>query len=363
MKRYYKLLNVRGVLSALGSLFLLASCSSYQYAGYDNDGIYSSSKDGEAYTANDYEESYEDALYYKNLFGEKAAQFEAVPENGAIFTDIESYSSGQYSDETMFGPEGLEYQSGNAAWGTNPDEIAVNVYNNYPFYGSFGFGHPFYAGFYDPFYGPGFGRFGFHDPFYGPGFGRFGFHDPFYFGHPFAYNPWRWNVGWGFGWGGYYGFGHRFSPYYPYGGGFYDYYPSYNRRDVAYNNGRRGSYSNDYRNRQATSESRISRIQGYSNSRNVRAAGTRANDSRTYQSRSTRVRSSSDRREDAYRSSTQRRSVPAVRSSASERSRPAVRSSRSSRSNNSTYRSSTNTRSSSGTRSTSSRSSRGRGGN
>ncbi|MCC8360779.1 hypothetical protein [Salinimicrobium sediminilitoris] len=350
MKRYYKLLNVRSLLPALGSLFLLASCSSYQYAGYENDGIYSSSQSGEAYTANDYEESYEDALYYKNLFGEKAEQFGAVSQDGAIFTDVESYSSGQY-DENMFGAEGMEYEPGRAAWGTDPDEIAVNIYNNYPAYGSFyyPYGYPYYTGFYDPFWGPR----------YYP----YGFYDPFYFGSPYTYNSWRWNIGWGFGWGGYYGYGHRYSPYHPYGG-YSNYYPYYNRSNVAYNTGRRDSYSNSYRDRQANSESRISRIQGYSNTRNVRAAGTRVNDNRTYQTRSTRVRSSSTRTNDTYRSSSQRRSSPAVRSNSSSNPRPEARSSRSSRSNNSSYRSSSsNTRSSSsGTGSSSSRSSRGRGG-
>ena len=355
MKRYYKLLNLRSLATALGSLFLLASCSSYQYAGYDNDGIYSSPSNGEAYTDNDYEESYEDALYYKNLFGEKAEQFEAVPADGAIFTDIESYSSGQY-DENMFGAEGLEYEPGRAAWGTDPDEIAINVYNNYPHYSPFyyGYGYPY------AYYG------GFYDPFWGPRYYRYGFYDPFYYGHPYAYNSWRWNIGFGFGWGGYYGYGHRYSPWYPYGH-YYDHYPRMYRRDVAYNASRRDAYSDTYRDRRAvSSDSRISRIQGYSNSRNVRAAGTRVNDSRTYQTRSTRVRSTSTRSDDAYRSSSQRRSVPAVRSGSYENSRPAVRSSRSSRSNNSTYRSSSSsTRStSSGTRSSSSsRSSRGRGGN
>lgn len=351
MKRYYKLLNLRSLLTALGSLFLLASCSSYQYAGYDNDGIYSSSNQQEAYTANDYEESYEDALYYKNLFGQKAEEFEAVPANGAIFTDVESYSSGQYN-ENMFGAEGLEYEPGRAAWGTDPDEIAINVYNNYPFYGpyAFGFGHPFYGGFYDP--------------FFGPRYFRYGFYDPFFYGHPYAYHSWRWNMGWGFGWDAYYGYGHRFSPWFPYGGYYRNYYPSYNRRDVAYNTGRRDTYANSYRDRQVNTDSRMSRIQGYSNSRNVRAAGTNLNDNRTYQTRTERVRSSSSRRADAYRSATQRRSVPAVRSGSYENSRPAVRSSRSS-GDNSAYRTSSSTTrsSSSGTTSSSSRSSRGRGGN
>lgn len=351
MKLYYK--NLRNLIPALGALFLLASCSSYQYTGYENDGIYSSSSTGEAYTADDYEESYEDALYYQNLFGEKAAEFEAVPQEGAIFTDVESYSSGQY-DENMFGAEGLEYEPGRAAWGSDPDVIAVNVYNNYsPFYSpyGFGYGYPYYAGFYDPFYGPGYYPYRYYNPYYG-------------YGYPYAYNSWRWNIGLGFGWGHYYG--HRYSPYYPYG---YKYYPNYRRSNVAYSNSRRDGYSDNYRARQYSENNRTSRIQSYSNSRNVRAAGTvlRDTDGRTYRTRSTRVRSttSQPRTREVYRTSTRRSEVPAVRRSAPQRNTaPQTRTSRSSRSNNSgTYRSSSSNTRSSGTSSGSSRSSRGGRGN
>ena len=127
MKRYYKLLNLRAIISGFSALLLLASCSSYQYAGYDSDGIYSSSGD-EAYTANDYrddyEESYDNTLYYKQLFSEKADEFGNVPAEGAIFTDIEDYSStGNYQDE-LYQEDGMEYQTGRAAWGSDPDEIS-----------------------------------------------------------------------------------------------------------------------------------------------------------------------------------------------------------------------------------------------
>ena len=340
MKPYYKLLNIRGLLPALGSLFLLASCSSYQYAGYDNDGIYSSSRTGEAYTANDYEESYEDALYYKNLFGEKAEQFAAVPEEGAIFTDIEAYSSGQYDSE-MFGEEGLAYEPGRAAWGTDPDEISINIYNNYsPFY--YAYGYPYYAGYFDPYWGPYY-RYGYYNPYsYRFGYG---------YGYPYYHRGW--SFGFHYGWGNYYA--HRYSPYY-YGN---SYYNNYNRRDVAYNPGRRDSYSSEVRYRR-NDDSRVSRIQNYSNSRNIRAAGTNRTDARTYQSRSTRVRATEPQRRssDSYRTTTQRREVQTTRP-APTRSAPQMRTTRSTGNNNSTYRSS----SSSGSRSsgTTTRSSRGRG--
>lgn len=345
MNRYYKLINLRSLVSVMGSMFLLASCSSYQYAGYENDGIYSSSKTGEAYTANDYEESYEDALYYKKLFGEKAEQFGAIPEEGAIFTDIESYTSGQY-DAEMFGEEGLAYEPGRAAWGSDPDEISINIYNDYnPFY--YGYGYPYYAGFYDPYWGPYY-RYGYYNPY------RYGYG----YGYPFAYHSWGLNIGWSFGWGGYYG--HRYSPYY-YG---HNYYPSYNRYDVAYSRGRRDTYSAGNRYRQSNNESRISRIQSYSNSRNVRAAGTSRIDARTYQTRTTRVNSSSipnRRSSDSYRSSTQRREVVSPQTAPVRSSSPQVRTTRSSGNNNSTYRSSSSGSSTRSSGTTSSRSSRGRG--
>lgn len=342
MKRYYKLLNLRAILSGFSALLLLASCSSYQYAGYDNDGIYSSSGEGEAYTANDYEESYENALYYKRLFAEKSQQFDNVPEEGAIFTDIEGYSSTGEYDDAAFMEEGLDYQVGRAAWGSDPDRISINIYNDYnPFYNPYI--HPFYAGFYDPFWGPYYDYYAYR---------------PFGYGYPYGYsyyNSWRWNFGWGWG----YGYGYRpYHPYYYYGHRYH--YPSYNYRDVAYSSSRRNSYSDYNSIRSNRTDARSSRVQSYSNPNAVRAVRTNS-DPRTYQTRSTRVRSSSSdvRRNSEYNPS---REVRQVRSTGTRRSNTsAVRTSRSSSSNN-VYRSSSSSSSSRST-GTSTRSSRGRGNN
>ena len=155
MERTYKLFDLRALLYGFGALLLLASCSSYQYAGYEDDGIYSSSGDVEAYTANDYEESYEDALYYERLFSSQAEQFGNIGEEGIIFTDIDTYSSGTY-DPSVMDQGGIAYQSGDPTWGSDPDEIAVNIYNHQIF-------NPYYSPFFGPFYG-------YYDPFwsYGP---------------------------------------------------------------------------------------------------------------------------------------------------------------------------------------------------
>lgn len=360
--RHFDLLNSKiRVLFLAPALLLLASCGSYQYAGYEHDGIYSP-ENREAVTTNDYDESYEEALYYKQLFAQQAEQFGNIPEEGAIFTNIEDYSSaGMYEDES-FMQDRIAYQGGNAPWGDQPDEIAINIYNNSPyFYGSYM--GPYYAGgFYDPFW---MDRFG-----YGYGFGwnhwryGYGYHNPYRWNMGFGWNhwgmnPWGWNAGWAYN-----------NPYYLHGNSYG--YPYYNRKNVSYSNSRRDTYTKNS-NLRSNSQARSSRIQSYANSSGVRAdrssAVLRSNrsssDSRTYSTRASRVESPQSRSRSnsnaVYRSnrssdrSTQTRSSRSYdtssqvrRSSSTSRSTPAVRSSSSSSR-------------SSGTSSGSSRSSRGRG--
>lgn len=347
MKRYYTLFSFRAVLFSFSALLLLASCSSYQYAGYEDDGIYSSNRN-EAYTANDYEESYENALYYKQLFGEKAEQFGNVPEEGAIFTDIESYSSGAYDDN--FDDQGLDYTVGQASWGSDPDEISINIYNDpfYPRYYS-----PYYAGFYDPFYYPGY--------YYGYGY------------YPYHYNSWRFSIGWGYGWNswwyGYphyrYSYGGYYHPYYS-----HYYYPYYNHRRLAYNTSRRDSYSgytsrrdsySDYRSNRTRLEARSTRTGRYTNPRNVRA---RSNyDERTYQTNTRRVNSdygTQRRSNPTYNTNRRSSNATQVRTNRSRSNNTSVRRSSRSSGNTSSVRSSSSSSRSSGS-SSSSRSSRGRG--
>lgn len=341
MRRYYRLFNIRALFFSFSALLLLASCSSYQYAGYENDGIYSSDRD-EAYTANDYEESYEDALYYKQLFAQKSEQFANVPEEGAIFTDIDSYNSGAYDGD--FTQEDLDYTVGRAAWGSHADQISINIYQD-PFHRPFF--SPFYAGFYDPFWG---------DPYFHHGFG-----------FPFGYYN-NWNFGFGFGWNSW-RYGHPYyTPFWRHHSPFYGnyFYPHYNQRSVAYNTTRRNSYR-DYDGYNRTNiNTRASRVQSYSNPRNVRAVRSNADyrtstNDRTYRTRSTRVRSTSSpvRRNSTYsrsRSSSEVRSVRSNQTRSNNSTR--VRSTRSSSGNNNAVRSSSSSSRSSGT---TSRSSRGRG--
>ena len=355
--KYFPFSNIRALFFG-PALLLLASCGSYQYTGYEHDGIYSP-ENREAVTANDHAESYEEALYYKQLFAQKAEQFSNIPQEGAIFTDIEGYTStGMYEDQS-FMQEGIAYQGGNAPWGQEVDEISINVYNS-PFFSPFyhPYMSPYYGGFYDPFW---MNRYGYG---YGYGWNHWGY------GYPY-HNPWRWNR---WGWNAGLAVHSPFYGYYRYG----NYNPYYSRNNVAYNSTRRSSYT-DYNNSSIVrnnSKARSSRIQDYSNSRGIRAERSSAllrsnrgdNDDRTYSTRTTRVESPKSRSRSnsnsTYRSSNSRsyeRSTQA-RSSRSTRSydtnRQVRRSTSTSRSSG-TMRSSSSTPRSSGT--SSSRSSRGRG--
>ena len=88
---------------ALGLATLLTSCGSYQYVGYDNDGIYSSENDNvqEAVVEQPtVTTSTKDSNYYKNYFAENSAQVDAIQEDGEIFTDIDSYE-GNYVERAL----------------------------------------------------------------------------------------------------------------------------------------------------------------------------------------------------------------------------------------------------------------------
>lgn len=195
---------------ALSFAFVLASCGSYQYVGYDNDGIYNS--DEVTYAEEDnYEEAPSNSSYYKNYFAEKSQQYESLPEENVIFTDIDSYE-GDYSEEEEYTNNTT---TGYAGWGQGDNDVTINVYSN-----------------------NGFGFYGYNSwwnsPYYSYGW----------------YRPYRWNIGWGYGFYGYnsfwcppyYSYGFYNNPYwYGYGNNFYGYNNVYSRRNVAYNAGRRGS--------------------------------------------------------------------------------------------------------------------------
>ena len=72
---------------------ILVSCGSSQYA--TEDGIYSNGSDNEEVVANGNDNS----NYYKQYFKTKNAEYESLPEEDLIFTDIDSYVSEDYIDD------------------------------------------------------------------------------------------------------------------------------------------------------------------------------------------------------------------------------------------------------------------------
>lgn len=340
------------------SFLLLASCGSYEYSGYESDGIYGETnrvpQEQEQYATQDSNSS-----YYKNLFSEEAALYGEVLAEGAIFTDVEGYSStGDYDPSNA---EQSNYQGGNAPWGEDPDQYTINFYNS-----------GFYGGLYNPYWGGGIYAF---DPYWGPAYFGPGFYGPGYWG-PWGigsrgFFPHRYGYGFGFGFGV-----HPFI----YGG--YGYYNAYNfhgysyphyRNNIAYNTGRRNSVSN-FRDtridnlRNATSLGNRGRSSSYSRSiRNLRNSNDDYGISRRTYSRQYQTRSNTDNRystnRSINRSSQNRGSRTYSRSSNSNRSSGTVRRSAPTRSSGTTTRSSGSRSSSSGTTRSSSggSSSRGRG--
>lgn len=327
-------------------LLLLASCGSYQYSGYE-DGIYgdsqrqpTTSKEQSQYANNQDQGN----SYYKNLFSEKSEIYGQMADD-IVFTDVESYSSAEAAEDEIYYEDQQAYVGGRAPWGEDPDQYTINIYNT-----------GFYGGLYNPYrwnrygYGYGYGYGGywnnpyFWDPFYGPGYWGGGL--------AYGYGP-TWGWGTHFGYGFSFGYGGYYNPYWRRGYAYNRYYNNYyNNRynDVAYNSGRRASYS-DYSNRRENASGLRTNESSYSRSiRNIRS-NQNSSRSRSY----TRSR---DNNSNIY-SRSNRRSEPAIINNSSSRRNSAInRSNRSSRSNPTYNRSSSRSSRSSGTVRSSSSSSR-----
>ncbi|MEZ4802237.1 MAG: hypothetical protein R2797_05645 [Gelidibacter sp.] len=305
---------------ALSSLFVLASCGSYQYVGHDSDGIYNSTD--EPTPTEETKVTNDDNAYYKGYFAEKSDKYARIAEEeNVIFTDIDDYE-GTYNEATGE----VEYEEGYAGWGQDSDNVTINVYSNY-----------------------GWNNWGWYG-WYSPWRYRYGWYSP-------------WAFGYGYGWNGYYGYYDPFYYGYGYYGGFYSpYYYGYNgyyghnyyRRNVAYNSGRRGSYINysgrninPYRNNDVRSTTRrntsirnsSSTLYNPANSvrsntrinNNVRSNSTRSNTRINTNSRSSNTRSNTRVNvpsRSSSRSSTVRSSGPSRSSSSSSSGRSSGGSSR-----------------------------------
>jgi hypothetical protein len=174
---------------ALSFTFILASCGSYQYVGYDNDGIYGSEE--VVYEQQPYNETpvANNNNYYKNYFAEKSREFETISEDGSVFTDIDSYE-GDYNEV-----EDSTYVTGYAGWGENSD-VTINVYPSYG-YSSWWY-RPYSWNWYSPYYSYyGGGYYGYDSfwsyPYYGYGgyYGGFAFYSPYWSYSPYWYRNYR----------------------------------------------------------------------------------------------------------------------------------------------------------------------------
>ncbi len=328
MKKFLPLL-LSGVIA-----ILLTACGTHNNGYGDTDGIYTSNTPTTATTET--EPTNAKANYYKQYFKSKENDYENLPEENLIFTDIESYSTNESMDEDgNIIIEEPEYDEGYGGWGSNTTEVTVNVYNS--------------------------GGWGYYNNWYRP-WGRYGSY--WGWGYPYYYSPY-WGISWGWAYpywyGGYYGHGHH---YYPYSG--HNYY-----NNVAYNRGRRSTGYYNGRSAYSSGRSNVSARRGtYSRSELNRRSTTRRSSSvSTNRRRNTSVNSNTNvsrrkanTRVNSTRNTNTRRntSVQRRKSTSQPRVNNTRRSSRGSgsfRSSGSSRRSSGSFRSSGSSRSSGSRSS------
>ncbi|TCK66625.1 hypothetical protein DFQ05_1895 [Winogradskyella wandonensis] len=195
----------------LGALIMLTSCGSYQYVGYDNDGIYSS--DEVVVEVEQAATNRTNSNYYANYFADQVTDAQlAQEETDEVFTDIDSYTSGNVANNEV---EIIEDYGG---WGQVNDRVVINYYDNG--WNNWGWG-------WDPWlWNGGFG-WGWNN--WGWGWNRWNRWGGLGFGWGWGWNdPWLWNGGFGWGWNNYWGWNN----------GFY-------RNNLAFNRSRRGAYNRD----------------------------------------------------------------------------------------------------------------------
>ncbi len=301
-------------------VLFFASCGTHSDNDYsDRDGIYSNDKE---VTVTETTKEDKDS-YYKQYFKTKELAYKDVPDDNAIFTDIDEYYTTETVDEDGYiVTEEREIEEEYGAWGSNSGEVTINIYGGY----SYGYWHrPHW--------------------WYGSYWGY-----PYYYGYGWGY-PYYWGGYWGGHWGwGYPYYGHWYGyPTHYYGHG-YNGTIAYNRgrRNTSYANSRyasrgrsavntgRGSYSrleSDRRNSINTNSSRRNTVSRngntVSNRRNSVNSTTRPyNNNNNLNNRSNTVRRSTNSRSNNFnnRSSNSRRSSGSYRSSGSSRSSGSMRS-------------------------------------
>ena len=242
----------------LGLLFVMMSCGSYQYVGVESDGIY-----GEPEMRVNPQQR-EDAVvempnennsdYYQNYFRNKALEYDAMIENSAIFTDVDSYNSDGYVENDSIPAANQNY----GGWGQNSNSVTINYidngWNNWG-WNNWGWNYYGWNDFYYPWntwnnWGWNNWNWGWNDPFwYSPYYGNFYAGWGFYGYYPYYSNYYR------------YPYSYRY-PYYGYG-----YRDRYYSRRPSFSATRRGSYaSSSYRGSNLTRSSgrRSSATRNYS---------------------------------------------------------------------------------------------------
>ncbi len=296
---------------ALSLTFILASCGSYQYVGYDSDGIYGSD---EIVYENSYRETpNSNNNYYKNYFDEKSRQFENLSEDGDIFTDIDSYQ-GDYEEV-----EDSTYVGGYSGWGQDNTDVTINVYSNYGY--SNWWYRPYAWNWYRPYYGWNSYWYDpyWYSPFYGYGYGYAGFYGGFGFYSPYYGSYWNYSPYW---------YGHHRNRYY--------YNGYYGSRNIAYNAGRRGSTSNYTTNRTSSLYNRTSSVNNRASSLNRRSSSN-IFDNNTFTRTRNSSNSTSDRRRNFQNSSLSRNFSSTTRPRVNNSSRPRVNNSSRPNVNNRSY--------------------------
>lgn len=196
MKDIYQFRNKVALLFSGAIGVLLVSCSGYQTATYDDDGIYNWETPVVVTKDVAVKETSANSKYYEEYFGRTVTDYGEIVEDD-VFTDVDSYSSQDVVEQDT-----ENAKESYAAWEDAGDNVTINVYNTRPYY--------------------------------------YSYYRPYGYWNNYYYNDWA-LCNWSWGWGGYYNnygyYGYNYGyPYYynsPY------YYGYYGRRNYAYINGPR----------------------------------------------------------------------------------------------------------------------------
>ena len=185
------------------------SCNTYKGVVEDGDGIYGNNYSFDESNAVDSKNN-----YYQQYFSTKAAQFEEIPEEDLVFTDIDAYSSQETMDEDGYIVVQEEYIDDYGSWGSNGSDINVNIYGgwNNGFFGN-GWNLGYWYGGWNAAYWGGFRPWGFNywnNPFWG--YSSYWGYSPYWGWNNAFYNPWFYGNGWGYG--------HYYNPWYNNNGGY-----------------------------------------------------------------------------------------------------------------------------------------------